>query len=670
MSMSAKIYSIVFGLLFLAVIILGIGLYSVSYLGGEARELGDTSGRAVGLNLMDRQLLERQLTVNTILRVATEKEKQDLIDTRLKATETEMNRLLVRYREYFPDDSPAEMLERPVEIRKRWNAFVEASNEAVQMSLFNSNVKADQIARDLIPFWGSIFQEVDALAETIAASGVDNAIDVALDAQSLFGKLALYRLESLKFNMNTNEAAVKTIEKSMLGLKDDLLASLKRIASQVPAGQGGNAAQAMENKIRDAMEPVLAQIIPIMTVNSTGKAAALYETKVVPAMNYLDEYTTNLINNATAEMVSDIAAVNRRSSQLTYTMLVICLIGIGVALVLSFGVIRGITRRLGGIIDTLGNAASEVSSAANQISDSAQSLAEGSTEQAASLEETSSALEEMASMTRQNADNANKTNDTTRSNTALVTEGATSVTNMSAAMGEISESAEQINRIIKTIEDIAFQTNLLALNAAVEAARAGEAGKGFAVVADEVRNLANRSAQAARDTTTLIQTTIDRVRHGSAIADELDTSFKDIEEGSLSVAHLISEITVATNEQAQGVDQVNTAVAQMDKVTQNNAASAEESASAAEELSAQAKQLDSMVEDLIALVEGGKGTGTMKRFRKKKPGKAIKVKAGYPQPQLTGNHSLGRDARKTSDGGGMKMLSASEVIPLGEADDF
>ena len=288
-----------------------------------------------------------------------------------------------------------------------------------------------------------------------------------------------------------------------------------------------------------------------------------------------------------------------------------------ILLVLVLGVlyilVSSIAKSLSRIIDGLDDASRQVSSAAGEISTSSQSLAEGATEQAASLEETSSALEEMASMTRQNADNANQTNDTMTQTGTLFKEGAGHMTDMTSAMSEISNSSEQIGRIIKTIEDIAFQTNLLALNAAVEAARAGEAGKGFAVVADEVRNLAQRSAQAARDTTALIQETIDNVQTGVDVSQKLGKSFAGIQVSAETVTRLIQEIAAATNEQAQGVDQVNTAVAQMDKVTQQNAASAEESASASEELSAQAEQLNSMVEDLVVLVTGKRSNGMQQR---------------------------------------------------------
>ncbi|MBU0718019.1 MAG: methyl-accepting chemotaxis protein, partial [Planctomycetes bacterium] len=185
--------------------------------------------------------------------------------------------------------------------------------------------------------------------------------------------------------------------------------------------------------------------------------------------------------------------------------------------------------------------------------------------------------------------------------------GDQTMSQLNQAMTGINESSDKISKIIKVIEEIAFQTNLLALNAAVEAARAGEHGKGFAVVADEVRNLAMRAAQAAKETTGLIEDAVHKSQQGTQVAGEVGEVLTQIASGVGKVSELIGEISQAGQEQAQGVEQVNTAVSQMDRVTQQNAATAEESAAAAEELSAQAMTVKATVDELTALVHGGAG---------------------------------------------------------------
>ncbi len=171
-------------------------------------------------------------------------------------------------------------------------------------------------------------------------------------------------------------------------------------------------------------------------------------------------------------------------------------------------------------------------------------------------------------------------------------------------MQEISKASEETSKIIKTIDEIAFQTNLLALNAAVEAARAGEAGAGFAVVADEVRNLAMRAAEAAKNTAALIEGTVKKVSDGTSLVKTTSDAFKEVAGSAAKVGELVGEIAAASTEQAQGIEQVNIAVTEMDKVTQQNAATAEESASASEELNAQAEEMKSFVADLAAMVGG------------------------------------------------------------------
>ncbi len=248
-------------------------------------------------------------------------------------------------------------------------------------------------------------------------------------------------------------------------------------------------------------------------------------------------------------------------------------------------------------LQQVSEAAEQVTSASNQISSGSQSLAQGANEQASSLEEVSSSLEEMASMTKQNADNATQAKSLSGESEQNTKTGTEAMERMSSAINRIKESSDQTAKIIKTIDEIAMQTNLLALNAAVEAARAGEAGRGFAVVAEEVRNLAQRSAQAAKNTADMISESVKNADDGVKIADEVSQSFGSIATSTKKVNDLIAEIAAASQEQSQGIDQVNSAVAQMDKVTQQNAANSEESASAAEELSSQAEELKTMIDE-------------------------------------------------------------------------
>jgi methyl-accepting chemotaxis protein len=261
-----------------------------------------------------------------------------------------------------------------------------------------------------------------------------------------------------------------------------------------------------------------------------------------------------------------------------------------------------VSEALNTIIETLNvlmrdihQAAEQVTAGSNQVSDGSQALAQGSTEQASSIQELTASISEIADQTKKNAVDANQAKELTTDVRDYAVRGNAQMIDMQSSMQEINRSSEDISRIIKVIDDIAFQTNILALNAAVEAARAGQQGKGFAVVAEEVRTLAARSADAAKETTLLIEGSISKVQAGTKIADETASALTEIVGGIRKVTDLMENIAIATNEQATGITQINMGVEQVAQVVQNNSATAEQSAAASEELSSQAELLKEMI---------------------------------------------------------------------------
>ncbi|MCE5333614.1 MAG: methyl-accepting chemotaxis protein [Desulfobacteraceae bacterium] len=317
---------------------------------------------------------------------------------------------------------------------------------------------------------------------------------------------------------------------------------------------------------------------------------------------WMTAFTTNKELNWTlciaACMDEILAPIKRLYYVDAYCVAAIILVAALIIALISQSTVRPIRA----ISISLREEADQVASTSYQLSTSSQQVAEGTSEQAASIDETSSALEKMAGMTKQNAEHAAQARKLMVETSQVVSAANLSMEHLTASMHEISKASEETSKIIKTIDEIAFQTNLLSLNAAVEAARAGEAGLGFAVVSNEVRNLAMRSAEAAKSTANLIESTVNRIKEGAAVAEETSSEFHQVAGKITEMDGLISEITTASNEQARGIDQINRAIEEVDKVVQQNAANAEESASASENMNAQAEQMKEFVQNLTMIV--------------------------------------------------------------------
>ena len=339
-----------------------------------------------------------------------------------------------------------------------------------------------------------------------------------------------------------------------------------------------------------------------------------YHLEKARIMKPIDEFFVMLDQRTQSEVQNFV----QRGYILFYTLLGMAALTIVVVIRMCATFFTKIIRPLDALANELSHASQGLEGASSQLARSSQNLSAGANHQASSVEETSASLEEISSMVRATADNAHKAK-TVASETRLMAQtGSGNMVDMDRTMGEMNQamaaiesSSGEVAKIVKGIDEIAFQTNILALNAAVEAARAGAAGAGFAVVANEVRSLAQRSAAAARETADKIEAAIASsrngsasCRNGSASSTKVGESLKHIADKISATDALVAEIATAAREQSQGIEQINGGIAQMEQVTQSNASSAEESASAAEELAAQAENLKDQVSKLRQLIGG------------------------------------------------------------------
>lgn len=431
-----------------------------------------------------------------------------------------------------------------------------------------------------------------------------------------------------------------------------------------------NAAEVGEN-FPKLINIIRNELIPLIEQKAPESAFAQADDKIDATGSTISE-SLRLINDSVLAEQQEAADLTKEQINLsTKFSLLVCFAAMILVLPAFYLVNRNINKTLNNVINNVAQTANRVGTAAGQVEAAGIELAEGNSNQAAAIEETSSAMEETSSMTRQNAENATHADGLMQDMASVIAEAATAMEQLTSSMQEALAASTETSKIIKTIDDIAFQTNLLALNAAVEAARAGEAGAGFAVVADEVRSLAMRAAEAARNTADLLEDTALKIKKGSHMVDGATTSFDKVREGARKAQGLVGEISAATREQAEGIKQINQAITEIDKVTQSNAATAEESSAASTELRTLADEMNLHIADLNALIKKKADTlaQTSAHLELKRPFERRHQTFGVENTKQISAHKAAIPATTGLTPSSDKTPKPAEIIPF-DNDDF
>jgi len=649
MGIAGKLYA-GFGAVVLIAVMTGVGGY---YFLGQVNAEAHMEAVALELDLMAG---ETAATMNEFLLYGIEDK------ARGEESVKKVNELLAEYKTDFEDIKKLHLsaaeeevlrdIERP--IGEFTTVFTEVTEKFHEIETYKETL--DELGQKVTTAIEEALHRHETELEEMEASGADlSEIIIQTELVKFLSQCEVAELKlshaEVEFLLDKKTDRIAHMEHE-LGLFYGTLEAVKEL---VPL--------AATNKAEEAKDLAMVEAVHEEMVEFQRELARVVEDELIVAADAIKAAELIQTVEAATELMASNAQHHMEAAKHEANTASVVLIGLCITLgsVLSFTIVRGITKPVNRIIADLTEGAEQVASASGQVSSASQSLAEGATEQAAGLEETSSSLEEMSSMTKQNADNAQQANTLASDASKAANNGGEAMGRMSAAIADIQKSSDETAKIIKVIDEIAFQTNLLALNAAVEAARAGEAGKGFAVVAEEVRNLAMRSAEAAKNTSSLIEESVKNSNNGVDIAGEVSKVLDEIVGSVSKTTDLVGEIAAASQEQAQGIDQVNTAVSQMDKVTQQNAANAEESASASEELSAQAESMNQAVQELVGLVGGHTGQSH---------GNLTAGQSPVRQSRLgVTDQAFHRIANSTVKKEKSKVASAHKSIPLDEEGD-
>jgi methyl-accepting chemotaxis protein len=645
LKLKGKLFCLVGNAILLALAIVGIGLFYYS-------QIESANSIKEEINKISQKVAEARVTEKVYLQFfATETKKQ--FDTLVKDINTELKNL----KEKTSDES---WLNQINAISNQFQQYHGLFDNYVATHTEHDNLKKE-MAKPLQAADGvlnGIIKDLDSKQQIMQMEGND----IGKDEYQMFNiarecKIIFLQLQSLQqqYQDSGNDKYVQEFQSLASGPAKGNITALMAISSALKNNafiKGSKEVEELLNKF--------------LTYLKESQILFEKEAKLTRALN---DTGKKVLDTSETLLGQAEQFIKTKRNSAVIIILVILAGGLGIALALGFFLSASITRPINRIIQVLSNGSEQVSSASTEVASSSQSLAAGSSQQAASLEETSASMEELASMAKQNSENATQANSLTHDTSITVGQANQSMIGLTTAMKEISAASDETAKIIKNIDEIAFQTNLLALNAAVEAARAGEAGAGFAVVADEVRNLAMRAAEAAQNTANLIETTVNKVKEGSMLVNKTAEAFSQVSTSTSKVNDLVKEIAAASQEQDHGVTQINKALAEMDRIVQQNAANAEESASASEELSAQAQQMKVAVNELVDVVGRDKNNSLERHsligwFRNKRE------KIGKGKLILHNDNRLLKSTPKTNllptqhiKG---KSASPEQVIPLGD----